>query len=50
MERRPDRFTAIIDANVLVCGLKRHLLLNLAEAGFFARDGQIEFWKKSSAR
>ncbi|MGB0506079.1 MAG: PIN domain-containing protein [Pikeienuella sp.] len=35
MERRPDRFVAILDANVLVGALTRNLLLHLAEAGFY---------------
>lgn len=35
MEARPDRFTAFVDANVLVPVLWRNLLLSLAEAGLF---------------
>src|SRR6056297_2095541 len=30
-----DRFTALIDANVLACAMRRNLILSLAEAGFF---------------
>lgn len=30
-----DRFTALIDANVLACGTRRNIILSLAEAGFF---------------
>lgn len=30
-----DRFTALIDANVLACGMRRNIILSLAEAGFF---------------
>lgn len=32
---RADRFTALIDANVLVGALNRNIILTLAEAGFF---------------
>ena len=35
MERRPDRFTAVLDANVLVGSLTRNVLLHLGEAGFY---------------
>lgn len=35
MEQRPDRFPAIVDANVLFSALKRNILLYLEEAGFF---------------
>lgn len=35
MEQRPDWFTAVLDASVLVGALKRNILLCLAEAGFF---------------
>jgi predicted nucleic acid-binding protein len=35
MDRRPDRFTAFIDANALVPVRQRDLILSLAEAGFF---------------
>lgn len=35
MERRPDRFTAFIDANALVPVRQRDLILSLAEAEFF---------------
>ena len=30
-----DRFTALIDANVLACAMRRNIILSLAEAGFF---------------
>ena len=30
-----DRFTALIDANVLACAMCRNIILSLAEAGFF---------------
>lgn len=35
MDQRPDRFTAFIDANVLIPALKRNILLSLAHAGLF---------------
>ena len=35
MERRPDRFPVILDANVLVGALARNILLSLAEDGTF---------------
>lgn len=35
MEGRPDRFTAFIDANVLVPSLKRNLILSLAHKNMF---------------
>ncbi|MFO7854235.1 MAG: hypothetical protein R6V44_03255 [Paracoccaceae bacterium] len=35
MEARPDRFTAFVDANVLVPVLWRNLLLSPAEAGLY---------------
>lgn len=35
METRPDRFTAFIDANVLVSALRRNILFSLAETGAF---------------
>lgn len=35
MERRPDRFTAVLDANVLAGAMTRDLLLCFAEAGLF---------------
>jgi predicted nucleic acid-binding protein len=35
MERRPDRFTAFIDANALVPVRQRDLILSLAQAEFF---------------
>jgi predicted nucleic acid-binding protein len=30
-----DCFTALIDANVLACAMRRNIILSLAEAGFF---------------
>lgn len=30
-----DRFTALIDANVLACAMRRNIILSLAEAGLF---------------
>lgn len=30
-----DRLTALIDANVLACAMRRNIILSLAEAGFF---------------
>ncbi len=35
MERRPDRFTALIDANALVPVLQRNLILSFAGAGCY---------------
>ncbi len=35
MSNRADRFTVVLDANVLVGALSRNMLLSLAEAGFF---------------
>ena len=35
MSDRADRFTVILDANVLASGLGRNMLLSLAEAGLF---------------
>lgn len=35
MEKRPDRFTAFLDANALVPVLQRDLILSLGEAGFY---------------
>lgn len=35
MERRPDRFTAVLDADALCGALTRNLLLRLAEVGLF---------------
>jgi hypothetical protein len=32
---RADRFTAVLDANVIAGGLTRNILLSLAEAGFY---------------
>ncbi|MEL6340910.1 MAG: PIN domain-containing protein [Myxococcota bacterium] len=32
---RADRFTVLLDANVLVGALKRNMLLSLAEVGLF---------------
>lgn len=30
-----DRFTALIDSNVLACAMRRNIILSLAEAGLF---------------
>ncbi len=35
MNLHPNRFTVVLDANVLGGALKRNLLLSLAEAGLF---------------
>ena len=35
MTLRADRFTAVLDANVIAGGLSRNILLSLAEAGFY---------------
>lgn len=35
MERRPDRFTVVLDTNVLFGALARNLLLTLGEVGFY---------------
>ena len=35
MSERADRFTVVLDANVLASGLGRNILLSLAEAGLF---------------
>lgn len=35
MSARADRFTVVLDSNVLVGALTRNVLLSLAEAGFF---------------
>lgn len=35
MSERADRFTVVLDANVLAAGLGRNMLLSLAEAGLF---------------
>lgn len=35
MSNRTNRFTALLDANVLVGALPRNIILSLAEAGFF---------------
>lgn len=35
MSERADRFTVVLDANVLATGLGRNMLLSLAEAGLF---------------
>ena len=42
MTDRADRFTAVLDANVIAGGLTRNILLSLAEAGFYRPRWSVE--------